>query len=1011
MIPKLPRSGWILSVAAALAPAALAQTPQDQETQTTDLMPELRAWQARHGERWQVRTSRETGYARLLYGSRAGTGQVLRTETEYLNRTRSFVEEAEGLLGVAAADLRDERVTYLPLGTLGSTDKVAVEFTQSLDGVPVRGAGVNAIYLASGELVALDSQALPQAPDFDGTPERTADEAVRFAIRTFRSETGVSPTEIRETKLWVEREKVGKTVRPTLAWQVELYFRGPNADVEGYRYLVSATGKARVVTREDLIHFWDVGGTVTSNATPGTLPDEPSNPPVQTAMQYMTVTSSAGTTTTDENGFFNFPGVSGPLDVTFTYTGTYNDVYHATSSEYSLTVPLATGTSNSVAMNAAPTEAVTAQSNVFHQINVMRDWTRAVNPADSTMDAVNTANVMLDFFDAGPFIITNCNAFYSGADTNYFWEDGGCVNTAYSTIIHHEQGHWQNDRYGSFNGSDGFGEGNADVFAMYINDNPILGENFSTSGFTRTGLNTLQYCGDGNGGCYGAVHTDGQVLMGAMWKMRANLNVTHGNATGDAIADLLFSSWMNGYDQQTIDSIIEIQLLTLDDDDGDLDNGTPNFDDINDAFLEQGFPGFQIPYIDFSNEIEPSDTFDQAGPYGVALDLAANLEASIASATLHYRVNGGGFAAVPMTVATGNTWKALIPGIPSPSRVEYYVEATDSGANTQTLPAEAPTSLKEFFVGDAVVFFEDDFETAGDNGWTHALVSNQDDWQHDSPTGKSGTSQGVFWSDPAAAASGTQVWGNDLGPAGFNGSYQANTENYLLSPPVDLSSAAGTRLRFKRWLTVEEGIFDQAEVNVDGTTVWSNPANGNLVDSAWTDVEIDISAEADGDPSAQIEWRLRSDGGLQLGGWNIDDVEVLSLLPSPTENQPSNYGAGLAGTNGVPSIDTAGQPTTLGNNDHVVAVKNGLPGATCYLIYGSSSLDIFIGVLQGNLLVSPEDGYVLNTDLFGQAHFPVPVPGDPGFLGQSFFFQGLVVDPVAPGPFALTDGLQVTIGN
>ena len=39
----------------------------------------------------------------------------------------------------------------------------------------------------------------------------------------------------------------------------------------------------------------------------------------------------------------------------------------------------------------------------------------------------------------------------------------------------------------------------------------------------RDGNNTRTYCGDGNPGCYGQVHADGEVIMGAMWKVRERM--------------------------------------------------------------------------------------------------------------------------------------------------------------------------------------------------------------------------------------------------------------------------------------------------------------------------------------------------------------------------------------------------------------------------------------------------------------------------------------------------------
>ena len=94
-------------------------------------------------------------------------------------------------------------------------------------------------------------------------------------------------------------------------------------------------------------------------------------------------------------------------------------------------------------------------------------------------------------------------------------------------------GHWLNDLYGSGNGSDGFGEGNADVFAMYLVDDPIVGQDFCGSGCNvRDGNNTRQFCGDCCNGCYGQVHADGEVLMGALWKVRARLKVGLGSSAG-----------------------------------------------------------------------------------------------------------------------------------------------------------------------------------------------------------------------------------------------------------------------------------------------------------------------------------------------------------------------------------------------------------------------------------------------------------------------------------------------
>ena len=70
-----------------------------------------------------------------------------------------------------------------------------------------------------------------------------------------------------------------------------------------------------------------------------------------------------------------------------------------------------------------------------------------------------------------------------------------------------------------------------------------------------------------------------------------NLKEVHSDL-GLEIADALFLGWMNAFDQERVHSIIEHQLLVLDDDDGDLTNGTPNIVPIRNAFLAHGFEVF-----------------------------------------------------------------------------------------------------------------------------------------------------------------------------------------------------------------------------------------------------------------------------------------------------------------------------------------------------------------------------------------------------------------------------------
>ncbi|MFT7541165.1 MAG: PKD repeat protein, partial [Gammaproteobacteria bacterium] len=827
-------------------------------------------WQANHGTSWRVEMRAETRTVGFLWGGNAAAPSQPTADADFAALAQYWIGQTSDLHGVDASTLVVDRVIYLPLGMIGTTDKQSVSFRQMLDGVEVINGGTNVLFDMQGRLLSIDTKSLPHVGGIETTEGVDAVLATDLAKSMFRAEAQQEATTVGTPRLMVEQLQVGKFLEARLAWEVDVHYFEAGSQPAGFRFVIDAQDGS-LLARHNAVHNFDVSGTVSSMATPGADPDGSGNPEVPLPMPYVLVTSSQGNATTDANGNFTIAGASAPLSVTVQYDGPWATLNNQAGSDYSLTQTLNSSSGNSVLMNPSSLDLVTAEANALSWVGQLRDWTRAVNPGDSTADFDATTNVN---------ITSTCNAFFDGSSTNYYQAGGGCANTAYSSVVVHEMGHWFNVLYSSGNGSDGFGEGNADVFAMYLLDDPIVGKDFQGPGnHIRDGRNTRQFCGDANGGCYGQVHADGEVLGGVLWKVRENLKATHGVTTGGAVADGLFNAWMNAYDDSQIKSIIETHWLTLDDDNGDIGDGTPNYSEIDAAFLVQGFPGVGLDFVTVNNVTQLPQTQDEVGPYTVQADITALLSPPVTTASLLYRVNGGGFSTVPMGLVSGNTFSGDIPGQASPSVVEYYVLGVDSNSQSGAFPDNAPQSTLRFVVGIETIFFGEDFES-GINGWTH--VSNngaQDDWQR---TVDVGGTDGSFAKsgDPPFAPSPINIWGNDLGPSGFNGAYQSNVNNSLLSPTIDLSAATGSTLRFKRWLTVEDGNFDQARVLVNGTEVWANDLGSDTVDTTWVDVEVDISSLADGNSSVQLEFNLVTDGGVVFGGWNVDDVEILSLVGS-----------------------------------------------------------------------------------------------------------------------------------
>src|SRR6188768_328733 len=69
----------------------------------------------------------------------------------------------------------------------------------------------------------------------------------------------------------------------------------------------------------------------------------------------------------------------------------------------------------------------------------------------------------------------------------------------------------------------------------------------------------------------------------------------------------------------------------------------------------------------------------------------------IASVKLFYRVDGGSFVVVNMTLS-GNTYSGTIPAKGSTGKIEYYVEATNNAALSGTDPFDAPEETHKYLL-------------------------------------------------------------------------------------------------------------------------------------------------------------------------------------------------------------------------------------------------------------------------------------------------------------------------
>ncbi|MEC8136933.1 MAG: hypothetical protein VX107_12320, partial [Pseudomonadota bacterium] len=242
---------------------------------------------------------------------------------------------------------------------------------------------------------------------------------------------------------------------------------GTVRDLENYqkaRYIIDASS-GELLRKENLVlnctHNERIANAIFASATAidGVVTGanttssraEACDPEFQVGMPYLAIPDSInGTVYTDYEG--NATGLVGGQR-TLTVDGRYFDVNYASGAPYSQSVNIEAGVPFNIALNPTD-ESGKAAMNAYIESNVVRDFTLARNPSYPTIG--NQFN-----WDINIGVSGSCNAFYNGSSINFYNAGGGCNNTAFSVIVHHEYGHHLVNVGGS--GQNEFGEGSGDV--------------------------------------------------------------------------------------------------------------------------------------------------------------------------------------------------------------------------------------------------------------------------------------------------------------------------------------------------------------------------------------------------------------------------------------------------------------------------------------------------------------------------------------------------------------------
>lgn len=964
-------------LAAALAAFSPAQDPTDQ-LDNASRKAAFAAFRAEGGE-WLAQWHPATGTPSAIYGTGrpiAGWHQNS-LEAARVHAHRVLKDHAD-LLGLGTSEFRES------IGArMGRT--WSFKFDQFYRGLPVIDGRADIRINMTGVVAMLGSRAWPIGANFDIAPAIAGEVAHGIAWTEVGTPTGQGqPAPVAAPRLVIWGDTNAEEEAPVyLAWEVAI----SNVDAQGNgpvgRYYIDAKSGAVLTFRSDK-HDCDMPGCTTKTHAARTIAASATSPtamppvPTTVTVQGWTRTGNdaysalvnaplpglvlnvpgVGTVTTDQNGQFSID-IAAPVNIT---VGALDGRHHgpiAGANAPAGVFAVNPGVPTTIQLlTAAATTNEAAHTTASWYIDATNQFCRSI--LGNTAQLVTASNIATTVN-----IASTCNAYYTGNTINFYSAGGGCANTAFSTVVAHEWGHGLDDRYGGISNSnaEGCSEGWGDIIGLYLNDTPLLGSGFQQAGVAlRRGDNTFLYPYSTS-----SPHGAGQVWMGFAWRLRERLRAALGTQVAKDISNDIVIGSIVADATTRVDCVREVFIA--DDNDGNLLNGTPNYTYLSGAALDKAIPYPEIQVASITHTALTSTT-QRLTPRVVNASVAP-LGGSITQVRLHFNAGLGPVVRNMHPTGAVNGYSALLPGL-SVGGVSYHLEVLHSSGVTVRFPASGELTYS-IDGGTFAGFFNETFDT-GAAGWTSGVVSGTNDWQLGDPAGKSGTSSGVAWVDPQNAFSGVNVYATDLGIGTSNGRYPNGCNEFLRSPVINCTGRFGVRLRFKRWLSVEESQYDQASIRVNGVQVWVNPVAGHLQDTSWQSIDLAIPA-ADNNPSVQLEWRLVSDAGLNLGGWQIDNVELgetiapvvdaeLTMLP-----EQAVQGASITGSVSTPSssrpfliavADTAGPTTVPGFPTMQV-------GGTIVLVGGS-------------------------TDASGNAAFAFNAPSVPSAVGVLFYSQVLTVN-------------------
>lgn len=664
-----------------------------------------------------------------------------------------------------------------------------------------------------------------------------------------------------------------------------------NATLEG-RYVSYVDARnGEVLYRDNEVHT--IGFNVHADLYTSNL----FSPSQNMGLPHLKVVDNSQTFYTDVNG--NVTTLGATANPVITLEGRYIDVVTGQSGtvtpSFSPSVTVANSTINFPTLSPQPDiQHFTA----YYHGNIVHDFMKSKMPASfTTMD--NPLLCRVDRTDG------SCNAFYNGTSINFYTTSNGCnAFSLVNTIVYHEYGHGISRNFWQANGSNfsngAMGEGYSDAWAFFITDDPLTGRgsyiNQPNSFIRRYDINPKIYPQH----IIGEVHADGEIIAGAWWDTYQYWGDINACSQLFATSQNGLATGPNGAEGQVYFDIL-IDALQYDDNDANINNGTPNFNHITKGFADHGI--YLLNNTIF--EHTPNGIVNAGIPTTINTKTISDFPAFVGDADMVYRLKGTTASNSIAMTKVGQDFTVNFPAQNAGDIYEYYFKVQDnqntysifSPKNAEFTITNTQRNLPYYLLVEYKVVLQELFDNGLPTGWTAGISTDnasKGQWTVGVPipsftnVNDSSTLVQTYYDRNggggcAFTANGTSATAS-VGQSDVDGG-----RTTLLSKVYDISAYDQPVLRYARWFSNNQGSNGgedlwKAELNYVGSTIWYPIDRTYMEDVSWRE-QVNTLVKTAG---TQIQVRFIATDSLQgsLVEAAVDAFEILDKgqIPTGVEN-------------------------------------------------------------------------------------------------------------------------------